>query len=386
MMDLQKFRIYLVSFSFIFAISFPVLNDQFNFIKDIRSSENRKLATKPSFNISKLDPFPAAYENYYNDTFCLRNKLIYGFGMYNYRFLKKSPYPEGVVIGKDGWLFFAGDDMDTYTGRNMLTELELKQFTEELVYRSTYLKERGCEFYFMIAPSKPCIYSEFVPFETRRITEMSHGEKLLEYISKNSQVKTISIYKTLKEHSTQHQLFFKFDNHWTGYGAFYGANVALAEMRKGFPGLKTYTLNDFKVKTKERRDGNTARFMGNLDCFTELDFEFKSVSPPKAKAAVEAGYSQKDFPYPSEYELAFEVDDTAKKRLLLISDSFGDFILPFFTEQFSKTVKIWDNWEFKLNPEIVEKEKPDVVLLLMSEKNLRLLLKHCSKPSAESKK
>ena len=63
-------------------------------------------------------------------------------------------------------------------------------------------------------------------------------------------------------------------------------------------------------------------------------------------------------------------------KLMIVSDSFGEYILELLSERFSKSVKIWDNWEYKLNEDIVEKEKPDVMLLVIHEQNLKNLLKH----------
>jgi hypothetical protein len=43
------------------------------------------------------------------------------------------------------------------------------------------------------------------------------------------------------------------------------------------------------------------------------------------------------------------------------------------SESFSKAVYIIDNWEYKLNEDIVEIEKPDIMLYLISEPLMRNL-------------
>ena len=82
----------------------------------------------------------------------------------------------------------------------------------------------------------------------------------------------------------------------------------------------------------------------------------------------------KDFPYCEIYEEVRVSNSKNKKKLLIISDSFGDFLFPLISENFTKTVKIFDNWEYKLNEKIVEIEKPNVVILLILESNLHYLI------------
>jgi hypothetical protein len=41
---------------------------------------------------------------------------------------------------------------------------------------------------------------------------------------------------------------------------------------------------------------------------------------------------------------------------------------------FSESILIWDNWNYKLNEEIVKREKPDIILTLIIEANLEYIL------------
>ena len=78
-------------------------------------------------------------------------KIIQGFNLYTLEYLKKSPIPEKVILGKENWLYSAGLEMESYQGKNRLTEKELSDFKLELDYRKNYLEKLGCEFYFLIA-------------------------------------------------------------------------------------------------------------------------------------------------------------------------------------------------------------------------------------------
>jgi hypothetical protein len=54
-------------------------------------------------------------------------------------------------------------------------------------------------------------------------------------------------------------------------------------------------------------------------------------------------------------------------------------IFPYLSEKFSTTELIFDGWQYKLNEDIVNHEKPDVMLLFMLESNLRNFLHHQSR-------
>jgi alginate O-acetyltransferase complex protein AlgJ len=85
------------------------------------------------------------------------------------------------------------------------------------------------------------------------------------------------------------------------------------------------------------------------------------------------------FAYTWEYENVREIKNSKQPRLLIISDSFGAALFPFLSENFSRTVKIFDAWQYKLNEDIVNSEKPDAVVLVIDEPILRNFIKNIPK-------
>lgn len=374
-----RFRIYIITTIFIGILFFPILNQAFSFVKDTPNLENRAMAKKPVLNIERLDPYPSRYEKYYNDNFSVRSLLIGYFNLFNLFIFNKSPFLDKVTIGKDGWLYYTDDEMDTYFGNHNLTTAELLSYKTELEYRQKYLNERGCKFYFLIAPTKANIYSENIPYKHYNLNKKSRGEELLDFLNSKNNVKTINVYKTLRENKKNDQLYFKLDNHWNSLGAFFAVNEFINEIMPDFPNTSLLILDSFNIKKTEINTGNTASSLGNLSFFKDIKYQLSPKSGFQAKEIPKVGYiPDKDFPYPNEYETRKEIKNSEKPTLLLISDSFGEDAFPFLAENFKKTIRIWDNWKYKLNEEIVNKEKPDIVLLIIHEKNLRLLLKNQS--------
>lgn len=377
-MKFRRLRTAIINTVFLCLLFFPLVNKNLLFIADIKNFENRKKATQPLLASTPLDSFPHRYEKYYNDTFPLRSRALRQYNYFKYFFLDIPPNSYYVIIGKDDWLFLPGEEFDGYSGKINFTRDELASVKEELEYRQNYLKERGCKFYLMIAPSKACIYPERVS-EKQRANQASIGEKLLTYLEKNSSVNTVNLYQALRENKKYYRVYYATDNHWTRPGAFIGANQFLQQVHNDYEQVEPMKLSDFDISSIDTFDGNTSSIIGIPEYFPDINYR---LSPKKALShpAEKAGYvADKSFPYPFMYEEVRKIEGTNKPRLLIISDSFGNFLFPLLSENFSKTVKVWDNWKYELHEDIVEKEKPNIVLLLIHEKNIRSLLKENSK-------
>lgn len=153
------------------------------------NKENRVLAQKPNFILTKesyLNYF-SQYESYINDNFGFRDKIIEYNNLLKLRYLKVSPV-ETVLIGKEDWLFYTGDNViNQYKGKLQYTTEELEKIRVNLEQRKEWLGQQGIPFYIMIAPNKHTIYSEYLP----------------NYIVKeNDQTKLDQVIKYLKQYST----------------------------------------------------------------------------------------------------------------------------------------------------------------------------------------
>ncbi|MES2680292.1 MAG: hypothetical protein V4635_10425 [Bacteroidota bacterium] len=369
------FRTYLISWIFIVTFSFPFLNDRLEFLKDSENLENRKLAVKPAFNIKSLDAFPPAFEKYYNDTFTVRARIMTGFNIYNCVFLLKSPIPEQIIAGKHGWLYLGKNDMDCYLGKNGLSETELASFKNELEKREKYLASKKCKFYVMITPAKANIYPEHLPDNLYKQNQ-AWGEQVLAYMRANSNVRMIDLYGVFRSLKPQGLLYYMLENHWNHLGAFHAANTAINVMSADFPDLKKLDLSDYKITVSPRDIGNMKQMLGNLDLYMDVDYQVLPTNGFKATVAASRRYPvPAGCPYSWEYEHENEIRDSGAPKLLIFSDSFGGHIFPYLSEHFSRSVKIFDGWDYLLNKDIVEKEKPDIVLLMVQEPIIREIFK-----------
>ncbi len=382
-----RIRLYGLLVVFALGISFPLLNAWFQLVPDISSFENRKLASKPELDLAHLDPFPEKYTAYYNDTFNLRNRLVRAFNYFSIQVFRQSPV-KTVILGKDKWLFLSGEELDSYVGRNSLTEKELHTIADELCYRARYLAARGTRFYFMVVPCKISVYSEKVGYEYFRINKRTWGEQLNQYLSSYKELNVINLFDSLRFHRQPDNLYYKLDNHWNDLGAFYAAQQVVLKMKNDFASLAPLKLEDFKLERTVTTNGNINKMFGYLDMFKDDQITLKPLRGFKSEDAELSNYPPPPhFLYAWDYEKVKRMNGAKLPRLLIISDSFGGAIFPFLAESYSKTVKIWDAWQYKLNEEIVENEKPDAVLLMIDEPILHSLLssKNFSNPQLRSR-
>jgi alginate O-acetyltransferase complex protein AlgJ len=378
-MKAKGFHAGLLAAVFITIIFFPLLNKSLALVKDSENTENRAPAEMPELDISYLDGFPKKYDQYYSDNFSLRQLLIKSYNYLNLLVFKKSPVPE-VIIGNNGWLYLGGNENDVYTGKNPLTSSELEEFRLELEYRKKYLESRGIRFYVLIAPVKATIYPEYMAMNSFRKRTLSWGEQLHAYLRANTDLNVPDVITTLRNRKNIGQLYSKIDNHWNARGAFYIANYTLSKISSQMQGVDTLQINRFYSERSVTTHGNISTMLSNCTFFTDTAINLTPVGGFKSVRGVKTGYPVvANFPYVNEYEEVRINKDPSKPGLLIISDSFGGAIFPYLAESFSKTTKIFDGWQYKLNEEIIEKEKPDVVILLMLESNMKNFLKYQSR-------
>lgn len=373
-MNHTKYRIFGIISVFLGLIFFPKVNTYLKFVGDIESFENRQMANKPDFDINHLDRFPVPYETFFNDQFCIRARIIKTFNYYNVAILKKSPFPDKLLIGNNDWLYMAGKEIDTYTGQNKLTSAQLDTIKNELEFRQKFLAKRNIKFYFFIAPEKAVIYPEHLPFNIYKTDNECWGLQLLHYLNKNSGITTINVYNEFIENKKKRNLYYLHDNHWNNYGGFLASQIITKQLKKDFPDIKLLTEDSVSIKPVFHKDGNISRQLGHLEFFKDdPDFEIKLKSGSKTTTLPNMYEAPKSFAYPWAYEIRKQ-NPNAKHKILIISDSFGESLFPPITESFENTLKIWDAWDYGFNADIIEKENPEIVLLVIHEPLIRNLL------------
>lgn len=360
---------------FLAILTFPAVNSFTKMIDDSQSIENRTLKKRPNVSMNTLDSFPVSFEAYFNDHFNLRNRLVSYFNTYKMNYWKKIPNTHLVYLGKNDWMFNKGPDFELPPHKNILTDPEKRILKDELERRAKWLKDQNCEFYFLIAPSKQTMYADKIRLPGFNKSKNSAGKDLNKLLQAYSSVNVIDVFPILEAKREQYPIYFKYDHHWTGQGAYFAAQKSIETITAQFPNVTRYNTESIIFSEGANYIGSCLRLIGDTSFFKEPEYMATPKHGHPAKNATKKGYpAPEGFPY--DFELVKETPHKDLPNLMIVSDSFGEFIFPHLADYFYRTIKIYDNWEYKLNEEIVRNEKPDVFILVIYESNLRKFIEN----------
>ena len=129
--------------------------------------EQRRAATWPPVAmLASPATFGAAFGQAFADRFGMRSALIVAQHWALVDIFGVSPV-DNVMIGRDGWLFWLGEDARSldrhYRGTRTVPDFEAEAYVAEVKRRHEYLQSRGIAYLTMIVPEKFTIYPEYLP-------------------------------------------------------------------------------------------------------------------------------------------------------------------------------------------------------------------------------
>lgn len=170
--------------------------------------------------------FLAETAAYVNGRFSFRLEGITAWAKLNAALFRTST-AENVLLGRDGWLFYAPTIHD-YTGDAPMTARELYCAARTLYLLQEYAENRGGDFLFTAAPNKNTLYPEYMPARTRlgSVSDMDALYALLDEMGVS--------YLDLRDVFSQEAepLYFKTDSHWNAKGAALAADALLAALSR----------------------------------------------------------------------------------------------------------------------------------------------------------
>jgi alginate O-acetyltransferase complex protein AlgJ len=371
----MKLAHYILLIGFLVIISFPLLNRFVLLLPDIENTENRRQTSFPHLDTCKMENISKSLESYLTDNISIRNRMIKAYNHLNIFVFRSSPVSIKAIVGKNGWYFMSGEEIRTYTGTNLFKDNELLDLTNELIKRKKIMENYGAKLVIAIVPNKSNIYPEYMPAHLTK-ADMGYGKQVLQHLQKNN-FSVIDLYSPLLAAKSERELYYHTDNHWNDYGAFVAANTVLQNLKQYNHHIKPLSLSDYPIKTIIEKGGNIAKLFSIEEKCTETNY---IPMPQNGLYSIEKKQNKypvtRNFPYPNEFELTRYAQNDSLPTVLIIRDSFGTKFYPYLSEQCKKCVTIYDNWEYGLNENIIKSERPNFVLLLVLESNLRNIVKY----------
>ncbi len=302
-----------------------------------------------------------------SDRFFLKTALIQSFNGFRYS-LGDQVFNEGIV-GKDDWLFYSGDfSIHDYQKTSPVSKKNLKEVEAILNQINDAAMRNGGSMLVVIPPDKNTIYPQYMPDEIPVLGETSRLEQFMQYMQEHTNIQVMDLRPVLSEASQTSQIYFKSDAHWNCLGAYYASAEIISMVSISHPEVRPRSLSDFEIGTTIDSSLDISKTMG-----LGLQEETWTLTP-KFETNVEVMPA----PFAENKQMRVSVNsETDLPSAVILHDSFyneclNQLIEPYFSKTFSLhygTSKLFDYID------LIEKEKPDVVIVEFAERHIEYFFK-----------
>ncbi len=349
------------------VIWLPAADSIFRLDKSRSLVEKRELAEKPVFSLRSEDmlKYPRRYEAYFNDHFGYRIWLIRVHHRTKFQLLGMTPSPS-VMIGKEGWYFYARERVvEYYRATIPFSEEQLAEWQQVLEERRNWLAERGIRFLFVIPPGKHTLYAEYLPDWMTRVGKKSRLDQFLEHMQASSDVEILDLRDAFFEAKKRERIYHRTDTHWNDVGVFVACREIILRLSKWFPAAKPSPESDFTCKRVLGPGLDLARMLGQQKSIKEEMLVLVPKKPRLAQRVDAADIAAMQRCKKRGETIVTECENGQIPRAVMFRDSMAVALVPFLSEHFGRIVYLWTyGWE----AEIIERERPDVVIYEMGER------------------
>lgn len=219
-----------------------------------RSGENRTLAGPPELSRANLKNIPSQSEDYIGDHAPFRSLWLNAYAAVNLHLFDSIDNTAVVTGGKDGWLFYTGENtVNEMLGIELFTQEELEQILQKLLAVRERYVENNDHFVLFVAPDKEKIYKDYLPDCYENQTGTSRAGELVRYIREHSDIKVVYPVAELEAAAKDFPMYYKTDTHWNRIGAFTGSQPLIEAL-----GGETQPWQELNLDIQERGPGDLA--------------------------------------------------------------------------------------------------------------------------------
>lgn len=291
-----------------------------------------------------------------------------------------STNPSQVIVGSNGWLYLGDAYSKTITQNRQASNSESLLLLSKKINRSqeiwsTWLSQQNVKDYkIIIGPDKDTIYPEYYP----KWAQSKNGSPVRYLLSnKNIYVNVSDSLRKSKAFSTD--LYYKTDTHWNNYGAGIAFETFITELNHSHPSIITPNDDWYDIDRIEKRNG------GDLSRFLKVSHITDDIKPITLVSELNIkhliyDYNKNKLVYKGNQSLFGNMHDLYlintpnalnNKKVLWLSDSFGDALSPYMATTFNNVLKVhWDNLIGKKQfQQLVKLWKPDFVFVTTVERD-----------------
>ena len=330
-------------------------------------TEKRLAFPKPSFDGNLLN-FALYTSGYLEDQFGGRAGMITAWNFLKVMLYGQTANSAAVVFGRDGWMFYRAEGVqEVYENKQPFSADSLNFMCNVLQQRKDWLALYGIDYYVFFPPLKHTIYEEKLPSRIKKTQGPSKMDLLLKAIEKNTDVRVIDLRQVLLDAKKieEKPLYYYVDSHWNLLGAHYAYLEIMQAINKNHP-LVGEPIPQEAYHWFEMSSTN-----GDLASVLSLNnYLLRSeIVPDPAEGYCADSVASIEY---STYESVHDVqtrevrgEDREMLKLVMNRDSYSNFLIPYFSEHFERSVYLWTP---VFNAEIVKQEMPDLFITEMLER------------------
>ena len=272
--------------------------------------------------------------------------------------------------------------LDDLYHTNLFTNKELllmKKLAQGRVTKAKKAAGKTVEVIYVIVPNPLTVYGDGVPEDMKANIEGEETSltQAVEALSGLKNVTVIDLTDTMNAHKDE-KIYYYTDTHWTELGAFYGYEVLMKEIAKKFPSAAPHSLSDYDIKNVAVPYTDMMSYagieeMGLTETAPFLMSKYTPLAPYDSAKNEEAYIWNFTDEFFSNKTSHTEIDNDELPKGMFIFDSYGLNAIHFIAEHFS-SLTCMPIWEYSVDYDIIEEEKPDYIIHLISERTTERLL------------
>lgn len=232
-------RVFAIAFCLLLAL--PLATRLAGWDNQVQRLEQREPSPLPPLPLdgASLREWPRAFDRWLLDHAGLRNAMVFADSALRVYGLRQSTN-ESVVLGRDGWLFHAGDrTFEQLRGEDHFTPDELDRWIDAMERRQAWLAVRGIAFLLVVVPNKERVYAEQLPDSHAEVAPVSRLGQLARRLGeRGSPLAFLDLTATLVDAKREMQVFAKRDTHWSGSGGFRAYQAIMQRLQPMLPALQ----------------------------------------------------------------------------------------------------------------------------------------------------
>ena len=285
---------------------------------------------------------------------------------------------EETVFAGGGSMLYYGWTVDDYTGANLAhpateqhTGDRFEKTFDKILKKVREASGKDTKILFLAAPNPLTVYPGAASKELiQKRAERTMYDVFAESVGKIDGVEVLDIREVMRQNTDVGKLYYQTDTHWTELGAYFGYRAVVEAVAADFPAVSPYSLSMFGFEEKEVSAGDLSGF-AKLSGFTENvtflkpNFRLRAVGTPEKPDTVDR----------SVYggELRSAVDNAEYPVAVMVRDSYSANLFPWISEHFSY-LYCRSMWSYTPDYEEIAVLKPDYVIYVVCERNLRSLI------------